>query len=76
MATCKTVWFCETDPLRWFENSTDADRFDKINEIERWIYEIEDGYGCVKVSKAVERLFERYEITQRWDWKAPEDVQE
>jgi len=75
MVTCKTVWFCESDPERWFKRLSEAEEFDKVNEIISFIKE-----GCnsdsPQVEHIVERLMIRYEIRQRWDYKEPEGEQE
>jgi len=76
MATCKSVWFCESDPEKWFVDHKDAERFDQIAEIADYIDEnMKEGVE-VKIEDVVWKLMERYEIKQRWDWKAPEGEQE
>jgi len=76
MAKLKSVYFSDTDPSKWFENREDAERFDKGNEVAEWVVEHPDERTGMTVSDIVARIMERYEITQRWDYKAPEGEQE
>ena len=76
MAKFKSVYFCESDPSKWFEKREDAERFDKINEVVLWLAGPRDEGIVMAIADLVARLMERYEITQRWDWKAPEGEQE
>ena len=76
MATYKGVYFCESDHDRWFETREEADQFDNVAEINAWVA-AEFHTDFPLISSVVDRIMERYEITQRWDWKEPaEDVQE
>ena len=75
MAICKYVWVCESDPSKYFENSKDAERFDRKAEVETWVNE-ETNTEYPHISSVIERIMERYEITQRYDYKAPEGEQE
>lgn len=66
MATCKTVWFSETDLSKWFESSKEAELFDKKQELISYIRAHRNFELQVKV--IIDIIMERYEITQRWDW--------
>lgn len=71
MAKLKTVYFCESDPEKWFYTQKEADNFDKVSEVKAWV--VADFHTDFPlISSAVERIMKRYEITQRWDWKAPD----
>jgi len=76
MAKFKSVYFCESDPSKWFEKREDAERFDKINEVVLWLADPPDEDIVMAIADLVARLMERYEITQRYDYKAPEGEQE
>ena len=79
MAIYKGVYFCESDPSKWFENMKDADRFDEVSEIESHIKGyLDESYKSDQDARLIaEHMLKRYEIKQRWDWKEPDgDVQE
>lgn len=77
MATYKGVYFCESDPDKWFDNREDAERFDKVEEVSEWAKSIPGGLIARPMCDVISHIMERYEINQRWDWKEPaEDVQE
>lgn len=81
MATLKCVYFCDSDPDQWFENSADAEREDKKNEVGNYVekYWISQEDSLSNHYKVIRAILERYDITERWDYKSSheaEDVQE
>jgi len=69
MATCKTVWFSESDPEKWFKECRDAERFDRAAEVVGFVND--RGIGGSGVADVVNRIMERYNIEQRYDWVEP-----
>jgi len=72
MAKYKGVWFSESNPTKWFEQSKDAENFDKAAEVVDFIRKcsfMADGGN--PVAAIVDRIMERYTIEQRYDYIPP-----
>ena len=75
MAKFKSVYFSESNPERWFETRDEADQFDKAAEIAEWlkdvpIPDISSFHSDVFWANLINHLMERYDLQERWDYKA------
>ena len=71
MATYKTVYICDSDPEKWFEKREEAERFDKAAEVTAFIKNGGESLADKYIMAIVDRVLERYDITQRWDYAEP-----
>jgi len=68
MAKFKSVYFSEINPSMWFETREEAEQYDKAAEVATWIEE--DPGECISTRQIVARIMDRYDLQERWDYKA------